>query len=98
MEYALAVVVLGLLVGLVVVRPLRGAEAEVSREHERRAELEARKRAAYREIRDTELDFRTGKLSSEDFRRADRELRTRAIAILRELDELGPESAAPGAR
>ena len=98
MEYPLAVIALGLLVALVVARPLRGAEAEERREDERRAELEARRRATYREIRDTELDFRTGKLAPEDYRRVDRELRTNAIATLRELDELAPEGAARGTR
>ena len=88
----------GVLVALVVAWPLYGAEAEERREDERRAELEARRRATYREIRDTELDFRTGKISPDDFRRVDRELRTRAIAILRELDELAPDGAVPGTR
>ena len=98
MEYPLAVIALGVLVALVVAWPLHGAEAEERREDERRAELEARRRATYREIRDTELDFRTGKLSSDDFRRVDRELRTKAIAILRELDELAPGGAVTGTR
>ena len=32
----------------------------------RRAELEAAREAKYREIRDAELDYRTGKLSDDD--------------------------------
>jgi hypothetical protein len=87
-EYALAVVVLGLVVALVVAAPLRGGGREERAEDARRLELEARKVAVYRDIRDTELDFRTGKLSPGDFRRTDRELRAEAIALLRELDEL----------
>ena len=88
MEYALALVLLVLLVAFVVSRPLlHGAEAE-AREDARRAELEAAKEAKYREIRDAELDREMGKLSAEDHRRLDRELRAEAIAILRELDEL----------
>jgi hypothetical protein len=96
MEYAAGILVLGLIVALVLAAPLRRAPEEVRREDERRHELEARKDATYRDIRDTELDFRTGKLSPEDFRRADRELRARAIAILRELDELAPDGAPRG--
>ena len=53
---------------------------------ERLAELEARKEAKYREIRDAELDYRTGKLSQEDHRALDRSLRREAIAILEEID------------
>lgn len=51
------------------------------------AELEARKQAKYREIRDTELDHAQGKLSDEEFARQDAELRREAIEILRRIDE-----------
>jgi hypothetical protein len=57
-------------------------------EDPRRAELEARKEAKYREIRDAELDRQQGKLSQEDWARADAELRREAIEILKELDRL----------
>ena len=50
------------------------------------AELEARKEAKYREIRDAELDREQGKLSQADWRRQDAELRREAIEILKELD------------
>jgi hypothetical protein len=50
------------------------------------AALEAAKEAKFREIRDAELDFRTGKLSQEDFRALDRMLRAEAIELLRRLD------------
>ena len=53
-----------------------------------RADLEARKEARYREIRDAEADHATGKLSDEDFARLDRELRAEAIEILKRLDKL----------
>jgi uncharacterized membrane protein len=52
------------------------------------AELEARKDAKYREIRDAEADRAAGKLSDEDFRRIDRELRREAIEILKRIDRL----------
>jgi len=67
----------------------------IAREEGRRAELDAAKEAKYREIRDAELDERMGKLSKEDHREVDRELRAEAMAILRELDAL--EGRAPRA-
>jgi flagellar biosynthesis/type III secretory pathway M-ring protein FliF/YscJ len=96
MEYALAAVVLALIVAFVVSRPLRRGPEVDRREDERRSALEAAKEAKYREIRDAELDFRMGKLSEGDFKVTDRELRTQAIAILRELDELAPDDAPSG--
>lgn len=57
-------------------------------EDPRRAELEARKEAKYREIRDAELDREQGKLSHEDWARLDAQLRREAIAILKQLDSL----------
>jgi hypothetical protein len=50
------------------------------------AELEAARDAKYREIRDAELDHRTGKLSDADFEAVDRGLRAEAVQILHELD------------
>jgi hypothetical protein len=61
-----------------------------------RAELEAAKEAKYREIRDAELDFRTGKLSEEDWQRLDRELRGEAVELLRQIDAAGLTKSAPG--
>ncbi len=52
----------------------------------RRDELEAAREAKYREIRDAEMDYRTGKLSDEDYRALDVELRAEALAILDALD------------
>ena len=51
-----------------------------------RDELEAAREAKYREIRDAELDYRTGKLSREDYEAIDAELRAEAIEILDRLD------------
>jgi hypothetical protein len=51
------------------------------------AELEAARDAKYREIRDAELDARTGKLSDEDYAALDGSLRTEAVDILHQLDE-----------
>jgi type II secretory pathway pseudopilin PulG len=54
-----------------------------------RAELEAAKEAKYREIRDAELDYRTGKLSEDDWRAVDTALRAEAVDLLRRLDAMG---------
>jgi hypothetical protein len=51
------------------------------------AALEAAKEAKYREIRDAELDHRTGKLSDDDYQAIDTALRAEAITILRSLDK-----------
>lgn len=50
-------------------------------------ELEAARDGKLRELRDAELDHRTGKLSDEDFAAVDASLRQEAIEILRALDE-----------
>jgi hypothetical protein len=82
------IVLLGLVVWLVT-GPLRaGASATEDVEAARREDLEAAKEAKYREIRDAELDFRTGKLSEDDWRALDRDLRAEAMELLRRLDEL----------
>jgi hypothetical protein len=60
-----------------------------------RDELEAAREAKYREIRDAEMDYRTGKLSEADYRTLDGELRAEALAILdglTALEEPGAES------
>jgi hypothetical protein len=54
-------------------------EAEAGEDHR---ELAAEREAKYREIRDTELDYRTGKLSKEDFVATDSALRAEALEIL----------------
>jgi hypothetical protein len=76
---------------LLVSAPLRrGGTARIEERDElRRADLELARDAKYREIRDAELDYRTGKLSEADWKRLDRELRAEAIDILKRLDDLG---------
>ena len=88
MEYVLALLVLVVLVAAVLSVPLRRRGEEERRDETRLAELRAAKEAKYREIRDAELDREMGKLSKEDWRRVDRDLRAEAIDILRELDRL----------
>ena len=90
MEVLLVIAVLSAAV-LVISGPLRrsgGADLDVAGALER-GELEAAKEAKYREIREAELDHRTGKLSREDWREVDAQLRAEAIELLRRLDALG---------
>ena len=74
----------------VVVAPLRRGRAErtTEREQTQRDDLEAAKEAKYLEIRDAEMDFRTGKLSEADYKALDRQLRTEAVDILRDIEAL----------
>ena len=88
------VLVLAVVLALVVwavAAPLRGGhERAEDRDAGRVADLEAAKEAKYREIREAELDFRTGKMSEADWRALDRELRAEAVELLRELDGYHP--------
>lgn len=88
-------VVLGLVAAVVWVisAPLRGdgGEAAGQRESAEVAALVAAKEAKYREIRELELDHRTGKLTEEDFRRQDRERRAEAVKLLEDIERLGGE-------
>jgi hypothetical protein len=71
-----------------------GGSPDLSRDLER-DELEAAREAKYREIRDAELDYRTGKLSRDDYEAIDRALRAEAIEILDRLEasEVRPRDA-----
>ena len=87
----------------VVSGPLRAADRRIELEHEAQAEgktlpkegasmeqmeLETAREAKYREIRDAELDFRTGKLSRADYDTVDAALRAEALDILNGLQAL----------
>jgi hypothetical protein len=65
-----------------------------------RDELEAAREAKYREIRDAELDFRTGKLSREDYNAIDADLRAEAIEILNRIEQQAaiPSATSDGTR
>jgi hypothetical protein len=88
MEYGVALIVLAAVIAVVVTRPLRSGDRAERKDQTRIEELRAAKEAKYREIRDAELDHRMGKVSREDWRAVDRDLRGEAIEILRELDRL----------
>jgi hypothetical protein len=85
----LVVVAVLFLVVLVVSAPLRRARAADTSPRGDLAELEAAREAKYREIRDAELDHRTGKLSDADYHALDTTLRAEAIAILHQIDRAG---------
>ena len=96
MEILLALVIVAVVVWFVS-GPLRRSAGETKSASERLedprvAELEARKEAKYREIRDAELDREQGKLSRYDWGRQDAELRREAIEILKELDRAHAEA------
>ena len=84
----LVILALALVVWVVGAPLRRGAAAAEETATAERDQLEAARDAKYREIRELELDHRTGKLSDEDFRALDRQLRGEAVAILRELDRI----------
>ena len=96
MAYVLVLVVLAGVVYLISA-PLRGTHRSEDRAGETAdvAELEAARDAKYREIRDAELDVRTGKLSDEDYADLDGSLRAEAVEILHQLDEARPDEQVP---
>jgi hypothetical protein len=86
---ALAIVIALVLLAAVIViiaAPLRGAREAPDPAAAEREELESRREAKYREIRDAELDYRTGKLSLEDHEAVDAALRSEALEILDRLE------------
>lgn len=95
---ALAIVVV--VIGSPIYRSL-GADPEVEREEApevevdpREVERAAEREAKLREIREAELDWRTGKLSEDDWRLLDSRLRAEAAELLK--DSPAPAPAKPG--
>ena len=68
-------------------------ESEASPLARDRAALEAAREAKYRDLRDAELDYRTGKLSSADYEAIRARLRLEALEILNRLEAAGGEEA-----
>ena len=88
MDVVIALVICALLVAFVLA-PLRrrAGDREPAPESAELADLEARKEAIYRQIRDAELDREQGKLTRADWERLDAELRREAIAVLKAIDQ-----------
>jgi hypothetical protein len=78
----------------VVSRPLLTARKPEEPGRPERSELEAEREAKYREIRDAELDYRTGKLSQEDYATVNGTLRAEAVEILNKLESSEAEDEA----
>ncbi len=91
MEYLLSVLIL-LALAWFVSAPLRraaGGELSSPPAHDADlADLEARKEALYRQIRDAELDREQGKITRADWERLDLELRREAVAVLKRIDAI----------
>ena len=85
MEFLVIFAILFALVAFVTA-PLRRPGAANERASTALADLEAAREAKYRELRDAELDHRTGKLSDEDYAELDAGLRAEAIEIMRGID------------
>jgi hypothetical protein len=99
MPYVIVLLVLAAAI-FVISAPLRaGSAASEPQAASRVPELEAARTAKYAEIREAELDHRTGKLSDEDYHAVDGALRAEAIEILRDLDrsEATPAATIPDA-
>jgi len=90
LELALILLVVGA-AAWIITAPLRSnTRASDEQLEAERAELEAEREAKYREIRDAELDYRTGKLSESDWKVLDRTLRAEAVDVLKRIDRLEP--------
>jgi hypothetical protein len=94
-QYVIVLIVLAVVV-YTISAPLR-AQRSAAGGPDPVAELEAARDAKYREIRDAELDVRTGKLSDEDYESLDTTLRTEAIEILNQLDQAREGEELPSA-
>lgn len=76
---------LGAVAAVVISRPFFRGSAGTA-ENPDVAALEAAREAKYREIKDAEIDYRSGKLTRQDFEQIDRELRREAVNILNRLE------------
>jgi hypothetical protein len=94
MAYLLVLVVLAVAI-YAITGPLRAARRPDAAAGAQVAELEAARDAKYREIRDAELDMRTGKLSDEDYADLDGSLRAEAVEILHQLDAARSDERIP---
>ncbi len=87
MEVLLTLVLLAAVIAIVSAPLLRTRKA-TEPETPRHAELSAAREAKYREIRDAELDYKTGKLSQADYEAINAALRAEAVEILDHLEAL----------
>jgi type II secretory pathway component PulM len=86
LQYLLVLVVLAIALYVISAPLLSARRASAIASDDVRA-LEAARDSKLQEIRDAEMDMRTGKLSDEDYRAIDGSLRSEAVQILERLDE-----------
>jgi hypothetical protein len=95
-EFLLALAIIAVVAAFVTI-PLRRTQRDDADPNEAElADLEARKEALYRAIRDAEADHAAGKLDDADFERLDRQARREAIDVLKRIDRLRPPGSAGG--
>jgi cytochrome c-type biogenesis protein CcmI len=95
-DVALAVVVAAVIAAFVLAPVVRGSREAEPPADSILADLEARREAKYRELRDLEADHGAGKLSEADFSRTRSELQAEALAILAELERAQARPAGGG--
>ena len=83
---AVLVILLVVVAVVVVAAPLRRGPTVADAAAPEFEALEAAKETKYAEIREADLDRRTGKLSESDWKNVDAQLRAEAVEILREID------------
>ncbi len=90
MSFVIALLAVALLAAVILLisAPLRTARRRADLPSAELVELEAAREAKYSEIRDAELDYRTGKLSREDYESVAGALRTEALELLNRLEAL----------
>jgi type II secretory pathway component PulM len=86
LQYLLVLVVLAVAL-FVITGPLLSARRASAIASDDVRALEAERDSKLQEIRDAEMDLRTGKLSDEDYSTIDRALRGEAVHILERLDD-----------
>lgn len=89
----IAVLIAGAAVAAVVWPLLKRGPAPLLIENDALTDLLHRKDAVLASIKDTEFDYRVGKLSQEDYERIDSSLRRQAVGLLQQIEKIAPESA-----
>ncbi len=97
----LTLVLLAAVIG-VISSPLLGVRGESQAlndaESAQLVELRTAREAKYRELRDLELDYRTGKLSGEDYEATGAALRAEALELLNKIEALEALDVDPEAK
>jgi type II secretory pathway component PulM len=86
LQYLLVLVVLAVAL-FAISKPLLSARRASAIASDDVRALEAARDSKLQEIRDAEMDVRTGKLSDEDYQTIDSALRSEAVQILEQLDD-----------